>query len=114
MGAAKCAARLGSARDLRYLRARDPRAGARARGRPAMRHSIARSGGPGRLLRAVLCAAALFAVACTYTPKAAPKVDYGEYLIGPPDRLIVSILPDPPVIENVVVRPDGMITVQLV
>ena len=33
---------------------------------------------------------------------------------GRPIALTVSVLPDPPVIENVVVRPDGMITIQLV
>ena len=80
-----------------------------------MGHSIARSGGtPDRLRRMALCAAALFAAACTYTPAAAPKVEYGEYLIGPPDRLVVTVLPEPPLVESVLVRPDGMITVQLV
>jgi polysaccharide export outer membrane protein len=57
---------------------------------------------------------ALFAVACVHSPSPAPDVKYLDYTIGPPDRLTVSILPDPPVIENVIVRPDGMITIQLV
>jgi polysaccharide export outer membrane protein len=56
----------------------------------------------------------LFAVACAHSPNPAPDVRYVEYQVGPPDRLTVTILPDPPVVENVVVRPDGMITVQLV
>jgi polysaccharide biosynthesis/export protein len=62
---------------------------------------------------ALLCAA-LGAMACAHSPSPAPDVKYVDYLIGPPDKLIVSILPDPPVIETVVVRPDGMITIQLV
>jgi polysaccharide export outer membrane protein len=62
-----------------------------------------------------LVAVSLGAVACAHAPAAAPPdVKYVEYLVGPPDRLTISILPDPPVIENVVVRPDGMITIQLV
>jgi polysaccharide biosynthesis/export protein len=59
-------------------------------------------------------AVSLFAVACAHSPNPAPDVRYVEYQVGPPDRLTVTILPDPPVVENVVVRPDGMITVQLV
>lgn len=59
-------------------------------------------------------AVSLFATACIHSPKPAPDVKYLDYLVGPPDRLVVSVLPDPPVVENVVVRPDGMITIQLV
>ena len=59
-------------------------------------------------------AASLLAIACAYSPNPAPDVRYLEYKVGPPDRLTITILPDPPVIENVVVRPDGMITIQLV
>ena len=62
---------------------------------------------------ALLCAA-LGALACAHSPAPAPDVKYVDYLIGPPDKLVVSILPDPPVVETVVVRPDGMITIQLV
>lgn len=58
--------------------------------------------------------AALGALACAHSPKPAPDVKYVDYLIGPPDRLTVAILPDPPVVERVVVRPDGMITLQLI
>jgi polysaccharide export outer membrane protein len=56
----------------------------------------------------------LLATACAHSPNPAPDVRYLDYRVGPPDRLIVTILPDPPVIENVVVRPDGMITIQLI
>ena len=62
---------------------------------------------------ALLCAA-LAALACSHSPRPAPDVKYGDYLIGPPDKLVVTILPDPPVVENVIVRPDGMITIQLI
>ena len=61
-----------------------------------------------------MLAVSLLAMACVHSPKPAPDVKYLDYLVGPPDRLIVTVLPDPPVIENVVVRPDGMITIQLV
>jgi polysaccharide biosynthesis/export protein len=60
-------------------------------------------------------AAALFGVGCaTANPHPQPPVEYLAYEVGPPDQLTITILPDPPVIENAVVRPDGMITIQLV
>lgn len=67
-----------------------------------------------RLGCAVVLAASFFAIACVHSPNPAPNVRYLDYLVGPPDRLTVTILPDPPVVENVVVRPDGMVTIQLV
>ena len=73
--------------------------------------SLARSNRP---IWIALLFAALGALACSHKPSPAPDVRYVDYLIGPPDRLTVTILPDPPVVENVVVRPDGMITIQLV
>jgi len=57
---------------------------------------------------------ALGALACGHSPNPAPDVKYVDYRIGPPDKLIVTVLPDPSVVENVVVRPDGMITIQLI
>jgi len=42
-------------------------------------------------------AASLCAVACAHSPSPAPDVRYVEYLVGPPDRLTVTILPDPAV-----------------
>ena len=79
-----------------------------------MGQSTARFVGSNRLGRIAGLAASLFAAACTHGPKPAPDVKYLDYLVGPPDRLVVTVLPDPPVIENVVVRPDGMITIQLI
>ena len=78
-----------------------------------MRNSIA-GAKVNRLGCVAMLATSLFAVACIHSPNPAPDVKYIDYLIGPPDKLVVTILPDPPVLENVVVRPDGMITIQLV
>ena len=65
--------------------------------------------------RAAVIAVALIGVGCTTpNPHPAPPVEFLAYEVGPPDTLVVTILPDPPVVENVVVRPDGMITIQLV
>jgi polysaccharide export outer membrane protein len=64
---------------------------------------------------ALAIAVTLLGVGCmTKNPQAPPPVEYLAYEVGPPDSLVVTVLPDPPVIENVVVRPDGMITIQLV
>jgi len=70
--------------------------------------------GSNRYAGIALLFAALAGLACAHSPTAAPDVKYVDYLIGPPDKLTVTILPDPPVVESVVVRPDGMITIQLV
>ena len=78
-----------------------------------MGDSIARALGI-RSRRAAALAASLFAVACVHTPNPAPDVKYVDYRIGPPDRLTITILPDPPVVETVIVRPDGMVTIQLI
>jgi polysaccharide export outer membrane protein len=76
-----------------------------------MRASSAR----GAIGRIAAFAMALIGVGCTIpNPNPAPAVEYLAYEVGPPDNLVVTILPDPPVVENVVVRPDGMITIQLV
>jgi polysaccharide export outer membrane protein len=64
---------------------------------------------------ALAIAVTLLGVGCmTKNPQAPPPVEYLAYEVGPPDSHVVTVLPDPPVIENVVVRPDGMITIQLV
>ena len=36
------------------------------------------------------------------------------YLVGPPDQLLVTILPDPEIERNAVVRPDGRISIDLI
>jgi polysaccharide export outer membrane protein len=54
--------------------------------------------------------------ACAGTGGAAPGGPdaSGAYRVGPPDELKISILPDPVIERDVVVRPDGMISVDLV
>jgi len=75
-----------------------------------MRDGIAGSGW--RCVAAI--AASLVWVACGAALKPAPPVEYLDYHVGAPDNLTITILPDPAVVENAVVRPDGMITIQLV
>lgn len=61
-----------------------------------------------------LVAAASLACA-TAAPAPAPRVGtYSEYRVGAPDQLFVSVLPDPAIERSVVVRPDGMISFDLI
>lgn len=43
-----------------------------------------------------------------------PTATSQPYSIGPPDRLEITILPDPSIQRSVTVRPDGMISIDLV
>ncbi len=61
-----------------------------------------------------LACAALLGAACSTTPTPPPPIEYLGYHVGPPDQLAITILPDPPIVETPTVRPDGMITVQLI
>lgn len=63
------------------------------------------------LLLAVL-AAALGCATDGGMPPPAPASQ--PYTVGPPDQLRISILPEPVIERDVVVRPDGMISVDLV
>jgi polysaccharide export outer membrane protein len=56
----------------------------------------------------------LVAISCTTTPAPNPDVQVNAYRVGAPDALAVTVLPDPVVQEAVTVRPDGMITIQLI
>jgi polysaccharide export outer membrane protein len=48
-------------------------------------------------------------------PKGPPAAPASQpYRVGPPDELVVTILPDPIIERTVVVRPDGMISVDLI
>lgn len=47
-------------------------------------------------------------------PEPQPDPNFGTYRAGPPDQLLVSVLPEPLLERTVVVRPDGMITFDLV
>lgn len=73
-----------------------------------------RSRSPGCAL-ALLLVVALTACAGTGGgPPAGGPDTTGAYRVGPPDQLRISILPDPVIEREVVVRPDGMISVDLV
>ncbi len=56
--------------------------------------------------------ALLAGCAATTGPPAAPEAQ--PYRVGPPDELTVTILPDPVIEREVVVRPDGMISIDLI
>jgi polysaccharide export outer membrane protein len=63
----------------------------------------------------VLMGLALLGMGCAgYQPVAAPPLNFAPYEAGAPDQLQVTILPEPVIHEAVTVRPDGMITIQLV
>ncbi len=58
---------------------------------------------------------ALQLVGCaTNTSAPPPAPEAHAYRIGPPDHLDISIMPDPAITRAAVVRPDGMISVDLV
>jgi len=82
----------------------------------AVRGAVGRLRGPwrGSAIAAALALIAGTGLGCATTPAPEPPTQYPEYEVGAPDRLTVMILPEPAVLEDVVVRPDGKITVQLV
>ena len=59
---------------------------------------------------------ALALVACAgidpQPPPEAPQL--ATYRIGPPDRLAITVLPDPPIERQVTVRTDGRISFDLI
>lgn len=73
---------------------------------------------PGSKQRTLVLLMALLVSAlagCQTKPTAPPHLDRAAaYRVGAPDRLRVSILPDPAIRESVTVRPDGMISVELI
>lgn len=53
--------------------------------------------------------------ACTSTAGPPPAAEAGRpYRIGPPDQLVIMVLPAPEIQRSVTVRPDGMISIDLV
>lgn len=67
----------------------------------------------------VLCLAAAVALlgACASVepqPEPQPEQVEGNYRVGPPDQLLVSVLPEPLLERQVTVRPDGNISFDLV
>ena len=58
---------------------------------------------------------AALAIACASPPPTPqPGSVYPDYLVGAPDVLSITILPEPTIVETAVVRPDGKITIQLI
>ena len=72
---------------------------------------------PSQLLQISLLLVAMggWMAACS-TQLAPPPVtpDAQTYRVGPPDQLFISILPDPVIERTAVVRPDGMISIDLI
>ena len=72
---------------------------------------------PSQLMRIRLLLVAMggLMAACS-TQLAPPPVtpDAQTYRVGPPDQLFISILPDPVIERTAVVRPDGMISIDLI
>jgi polysaccharide export outer membrane protein len=67
----------------------------------------------GSVVSAGLVLAAL--LGCATTPAPPPSREAtASYVVGAPDELHVTILPDPAIERDVVVRPDGMISVDLI
>jgi polysaccharide export outer membrane protein len=65
---------------------------------------------------AALLGAALAAAGCatTHAVNPPPAPEMLPYRVGPPDNLMITILPDPPIERSATVRPDGMISIDLV
>jgi polysaccharide export outer membrane protein len=58
--------------------------------------------------------AALAGCASTATPAPPPSRADRPYLVGPPDDLLITIRPEPAIVRQVVVQPDGKISVDMV
>jgi len=61
-----------------------------------------------------LCSLACSSPATPAPQPAGPMAFPGPYRVGPPDQLLISILPEPQIDRGVVVRPDGKISIDLV
>jgi len=85
------------------------------RDRAPRRTPAGRARRPAPLLGLLLaCFLVAQGVACS-SPAPPPAMKVAEsYRVGPPDTLLIKILPDPPIEEKATVRPDGMISVQLI
>lgn len=66
-------------------------------------------------MAALLALIAMLPVACSTTPSGQPAPPPVEgYVVGAPDELRIHILPEPAILREVLVRPDGKISVDLV
>jgi len=62
----------------------------------------------------LLAWSALALAGCTSPSAPPPAPPANEYRVGPPDLLNITILPEPIIEREVIVRPDGMISVDLI
>ena len=62
----------------------------------------------------VLAFAALAGGASAVTPAPPPSRAERPYFVGPPDDLLITIRPEPAIVRQVVVQPDGKISVDMV
>lgn len=90
-----------------------PSVGARERGQGSGAPPAARAFGT-PLALPLLWLAAVLATACAtpQPPPAAPTPEH--YRVGPPDQLVIRVLPDPVIETAATVRPDGMISIELI
>jgi polysaccharide export outer membrane protein len=63
---------------------------------------------------AALATAAALGCASTQAVNPPPAPEMLPYRVGPPDHLSITILPDPAIERSATVRPDGMISIDLV
>ena len=69
---------------------------------------------PLRKIQAMVALACLVGLGCTVPLNPAPSHTSSIYHVGPPDELLVNILPEPRIERTVIVRPDGFISVDLI
>ena len=72
---------------------------------------------PGRSTGLLVLGLCLLIVGTACTTQLAPppvRPTESTYRVGPPDQLLVTILPDPEIERNAVVRPDGRISIDLI
>jgi len=68
-----------------------------------------------KAVRALPLLLALALLGACATPGANPPAPEAvQYTVGPPDQLQITILPEPVIERTVVVRPDGMVSVELI
>lgn len=75
---------------------------------------LRRAGVTARTALGALALALALGCASAPTPPPTPAAGSLEYRLGPPDELTITVFPEPVIERQVVVRPDGMITVDLI
>ena len=65
-------------------------------------------------LAALLLCGLAPALGCATTAKPSEQRSAEVYRVGPPDQLLITVLPEPVISRTVMVRPDGMISFDLV